>query len=170
MFRKTLKIIVGLLLLVAVTIGITSINHPIILKWLSGSARIIGKPVNAIVYTNGILNTEIKVFHVGSYWNKTKADYYLLYISYADKSKLKVISLNRKDKYAGVPSATNIRDYDFIYGQLFPSEVGAKFSPFTDKAKGYNFDPRLSFVENQISLKIPPIVKELKFDSIRIVL
>jgi len=37
-------------------------NHPIILKWVTGSARYNGKPIQAKVYTNGQVNCHIKVF------------------------------------------------------------------------------------------------------------
>ena len=143
--RKLIKIFAGPLLILVVVVGLSSINHPIILKWLSGTARHIGKPITATVYTDGLVNPDIKVFHVDKYWNGEKADYYLLYIPYVDKGRLKFVSLNRKDNYAGSPTSTNIRDYDFIAGHLFQSETGATFSLFTDGIKGFDFDPRLSF-------------------------
>jgi len=168
-FRKYLKITVRLLLIFAVVIGLTSINHPIILKWLTGSARIIGKPIHATVYTNGQINRNIEVFHVDKYWEGEKADYYILYTTYApDNSKLKFFSVNRKDNYVGKPSATNIRDYDVIAGHLFQSEVGGHLTPFQHDMKGYDFDPNLTFNDRQIKLNIPPTAKELKCDSIRV--
>jgi len=168
--RKLLKFVVGLLLIFAVIVGLTSINHPIILKWLSGSARIVGRPIKAIVYTDGQVNSDIKVFHVDKYWNGEQADYYVLHFSYADNSRLKVLSLNKKDNYAGGPSSTNIRDYDIVAGLLFQSEVGAHFTPMQDNMKGFDFDPQLAFSERQITLSIPPTAKELKCDSLRVVL
>ncbi|HEX4371780.1 MAG TPA: hypothetical protein VHZ50_00615, partial [Puia sp.] len=152
-----------------VIIGIISINHPIILKWLTGSARLIGKQINATVYANNQINNDIKVFHVSKYWNNENADYYILYLINAnEKDKLRFFSLNKKDNYAGKPSSTNIRDCDFILGQLFQSEVGAKFINFQDDIKGFNFNPKLIFEDNQIKLNIPPSEKELKCDSLKI--
>ena len=168
--RKLLKILVGLLLLFAVAVGLTSISHPIILKWVTGSARLVGRPTNATVYTNGQVNTDIKVFHVEKYWNGEPAEYYILHFPYADNSRLKILSLNRKDNYAGGPSSTNIRDYDIIAGFLFQSDVGSKFTPMQDDMKGFNHDPQLAFTDRQITLTIPPTAKELKCDSLRIVL
>lgn len=165
---KLLKIFIGLLLILVVAVGLTTINHPIILKWLSGTARYIGKPITATVYTNGQINPDIKIFHVDKYWNGEKADYFLLYTPYADKSRLKFFSLNKKDNYVGSPTSTNIRDYDLIGGHLFQSEIGAKFSPFTDDMKGFDFDPHLTFNDRQITLNVPPTAIELKCDSIRI--
>ncbi len=168
-FRKLLIIFVGLLLIFAVAAGLTSINHPIILKWLSGTARIIGRPITATVYTNGQINDNIEVFHVDKYWNGEKADYYLLHFFYADtKETRETISINIKDNYVGRPSGNSKREYDKILGRLIQGEVGAKFTPFTDDMKGYNFDPQLSFTDKTIKLNIPPTAKEFKCDSIRI--
>ena len=166
--RKLLQILVALLLIFVVAVGLISINHPIIIKWLSGTARHIGKPITATVYTNGQINNDIKVFHVDKYWKGGRADYYIIYVPYADKSRLKFFSLNKKDNYAGCPVSTNIRDYDLIAGHLFQSEVGAHFTPFSDDMKGFDFDPHLSFSNKQINLNIPATVKELRCDSIRI--
>lgn len=168
--HKLLRTVVGLLLIFAVAVGLTSIGHPIILKWLSGSARLIGRPTNAMVYTDGQVNKEIKVFHVDKYWNGEPADYYILYFPYADNSRLQILSLNRKDNYAGEPSSTNVRDYDIVGGLLLQSEVGAKFTPMQDDMKGFNFNPQLGFSDKQITLTIPPTAKELKCDSLRVVL
>jgi hypothetical protein len=82
--RKFIKVLAGSLLLFVIAVGLISINHPIILKWLSGTARHIGKPIDAIAYTNGQLNSDIKIFHVDKYWDGTQADYYLVHFSYAD--------------------------------------------------------------------------------------
>ena len=120
--RKLLQILVALLLIFVVAVGLISINHPIIIKWLSGTARHIGKPITATVYTNGQINNDIKVFHVDKYWKGGRADYYIIYVPYADKSRLKFFSLNKKDNYAGCPVSTNIRDYDLIAGHLFQFE------------------------------------------------
>jgi hypothetical protein len=167
--RKLLKIIVGLLFIFAVVVGLTSINHPIILKWLSASARLIGKPVAATVYANGQVNSDIKIFHVDKYWDGTQADYYLIHFSFADtKDTREIISINKKDKYVGRPSSTNKKEYDKIFGRLFQGEVGGKFTSFTDHMKGYDFDPQLSFTDKTIILKIPSSAKEFKCDSLRI--
>lgn len=70
--RKFLKIVVGLFLLFAVAFWLTSINHPIAVKILAGSARHIGKPISATVYTNGQINESIKVYYSDKYWGSSK--------------------------------------------------------------------------------------------------
>lgn len=166
--RKLLKIIVGLLFLLAVAVGLTSINHPIILKWLSGSARHIDKPIQAKVYTDGQINKDIKVFHVDKYWGSSeKANNYLLSLTeYDSLGMLKFFNINLNEKWIGRPVGTSKKDYDFIAGHLFQSETGGHFSPFQDDMKGFNFDPQLSFTDGQIKFNVPP--NTLRFDSVRI--
>jgi hypothetical protein len=96
MTLRILKIVVGLFLLLAVAVGLTSINHPILLKWLTGSARHIGKPIHATIYTNGQVNHDIKVFHVDKYWvSNEKANNYLLSLTeYDSLGMLKFFNIN----------------------------------------------------------------------------
>lgn len=166
---KTLRILIGLLIICGITIGLTSINHPILLKWVSGSARLIGKPLIATVYVNGRINKDVKVFHVDKNWNGKHADYYILHFPNAENSRLKFISLNKKENYVGIPISTNIRDNDLIMELLFQSEVGAYFSPMQDEMKGFNYDPKPVFSEKEISLNLPQNTREFMLDSIRVV-
>lgn len=167
--RKILKIFVGLLFIFAIAGCLISISHPIILKWLSGTATYIGKPISATVYANGEINLEIEVFRVNSHWNKKKTEYYLLHFLYADtKETRKIICINPEYNFVGRPSSTNKREYDKVYGILFQGEVGSKFNSFMDDIKGYNFDPQLKTTKRTIKLNIPPDAKEFKCDSLRI--
>ena len=167
-FRILLKLIVGLFLVFAIIAGLTSINHPIVLKWLAGSARVIGKPIQATVYTNGQVNHDIKVFHVNKYWDSNeKTDNYILSLREFDTvGMLKFFSVNLKEKWIGRPVGTSKEDYDFIAGRLLQSETGGHFTPFQDDMKGFNFDPQLSFTDRHIKFNLPP--RFLKFDSVRI--
>ena len=166
--RKLILTSVGLLLILTVAIGLTTINHPVILKWLTGTARHIGKKVTATVYLDGKVNSDVKIFHVDNTWNGKEADYYLVYLPFAELSRIQFFSVNRNDNCAGIPVSTSIKDYDLIAGHLFQSETGAKFTSFTDDIKGFNFDPRITFRANQIRLNIPASATELRCESIRI--
>lgn len=159
--RKLLKIVFGLLILFAVAVGLTSINHPIILKWVTGSARHFGKAIPATVYTNEQVNDHIKVFY------SDEANNYLVSLAEYDSSgMLKFFNINLNEKWIGRPVGTSKNDYDFIAGHLFLSETGGHFSPFQDDMKGFNFDPQISFADKQIKFNMPP--NNLKFDSVRI--
>ena len=167
-FRKLFKILVGLFLFFAVVVGLIYKSHPIILKWLDGSARLIGKPIQATVYTNGEVNIDIKVFLVVKYWDSNeKTDNYILSLREFDSlGMLKFFSIDLKEKWIGRPVGTSNYDYDFVFGCLFQSETGGHFIPFQEDVKGFNFDPQLSFTDRQIKFNVPP--KLLKFDSVRI--
>jgi hypothetical protein len=161
--RKLLKIVFGLLILFAIAVGLTSINHPIILKWVTGSARHLGKPIAATVYTNGQVNDHIKVFY------SDEANNYLLSLAEYDSSAMfKFFNINLNEKWIGRPVGTSRNDYDFIAGHLFQSETGGHFAPFQDKMKGFDFDTQLSYTDRQIKFNMPP--NKLKFDSVRILL
>ena len=161
--RKLLKIVFGLLILFAAAIGLTSINHPIILKWVTGSAKHHGKPIPAKVYANGQVNDNIKVFYTD------EANNYLLSLAeYDSLGMLKFININLNEKWIGRPVGTSKTDYDFIAGHLFLSETAQHFIPFQYDMKGFKFDPQLSFSHRQIKFNMPP--NKLKFDSVRIVL
>jgi len=156
------------MLTIAVIIGLTSIKHPIILKWITGSARLIGNSTNARIYTNEQLNAYSKVYKVNTYWNGKKANYYLLYFIDAEtKEMTTVISLNIQDNYVGKSVSTNKNDYDIVWGQLFQSEVGAHFSSFKNDMKGYDFDPKLTLSDKEITLNVPRQL--FKCDSIKVV-
>ena len=159
--RNFLKIVFGLLILLAVVTGLTSINHPIILKWVTGSARHFGKPIAATVYTNGEMNDHIKVFY------SDEPNNYLLSLAENDSLGMyKFFNINLKEKWMGRAVGTSKNDYDFIAGHLFLSKPGQHFTPFQDGIKGSNFDPQFSTTGRQIKFNMPP--NELKIDSVRI--
>jgi hypothetical protein len=172
MLSKCLKILFVLILITSVTFLVIYKNHPIILKWLVGSARMIDKPIDATVFTNGHINNTIRVYPVeNTYSNNKKSGGYLLSLQEFDvegKLKFIYIDLSEKWKWVGRPIGTSINDYDIISGRLFQSEVGGHFATFQDDMKGYDFNPNLTFTKKEIKFNTPP--DELKFDSIRIVL
>jgi hypothetical protein len=168
MIRSIIRISTILIMLLAVAVVIIYINHPILLKWIQGTARHIGKPISAIVLTNGRVNSTIKVF--GVHYpdrNSEKTEDYLLSLAAFDREgKLKFINIDLKEKWVGRPACTANVCYDFVFGHLFQSETGGFFSPFQDDIKGYGFNPNLEFTGSQIKFNLPP--DKLNFDSIRI--
>lgn len=161
--RSLFKIVPGLLIFIAVVIGLTSINHPIILKWVTGSAKHHGKPIPATVFANGQVNNSIKVFYTD------EANNYLLSLAeYDGAGKLKFINIDLKEKWIGSAVEASRDDYDLIAGHLFQSKTSGSFSPFQDKTRGLNFDPQLSFTDKQIKFLLP--TNRSKPDSLRILL
>lgn len=153
MSRNFFKMIFGFFTILAIVIGFTSIDHPIILKWLTGTAKIIGKPLNVVVYANGRINSNIKAFADDTYLNGKKINNYLLYLpDYGRDGKLKFISINLQEKWIGSPVGTGKNDYDFISKVLFQSEVGAHFIDFKNDIKGDDFDPQLTSITVRLDL------------------
>jgi len=123
--RKVSKIVFGLLILFAVAVGLTSINHPIILKWVTGSARHHGRPMSATVYTNGKVNEHIKVFYTD------EANNYLVSLAeYDSLGMLKFININLNEKWIGRPVGTSKSDYDIIAGTLISKRNRGTFFSF----------------------------------------
>lgn len=164
----TRKIILGLFILLSTVFGLTYLSHPILLKLLAGSARHIGKPIQADVYTNGQLNKGIKIYYSDKYFGSEEPakDYIVSLTEYDQEGMLKFFRIDLKDNWIGRPTSTSIYDYDVIMGHLFQSEVGETCAPWWDDMKGFNFNAQLSFTGKEIKFNIPPNV--LKFDSVRI--
>jgi hypothetical protein len=160
---KLIRILAALLLLFF--IFVIQSTHPIILKWLTGTARIIGDPVKATVFTDGRINKDIKVYQEKTFWDGKKTNNYILTLREFDKiGMLKFINIELAYKWVGRPVSTNNADYDTINQFLFQSETGYHSIDFRDDMKGFNFDPGLKFTEKDIKFNIPP--KLLKFNSI----
>ncbi|RTL59003.1 MAG: hypothetical protein EKK37_11850 [Sphingobacteriales bacterium] len=166
--HKFLKLVVVVLFVFMLVIGLITLNHPIILKWITGSARYIGKQVPSTVYTNGKLNKEIKIYFTDHYFgSKEKTKEYIVSLSEYDKEgMLKFFRIDLRDNWIGRPVNTSNTGYDIICGRLFQSETGEISTPWNVDMKGFNFDPNLVFDSKQIKFNTPPDM--LKFDSVRI--
>jgi len=168
MIIRKKHIYISIILLLGIIMAITSINNPILLKWVDGSARFIGRPIKVESYLNGKLNGKIKVFHVNKYWNKEPADYYIIN-SAEFYERIEFFSVNKTDTYVGCPSSVNERNYDIVFGFLFQSEIGSTFIPIQNKIKGLNFNPNLKIFENEIILNLPSFDKNSEKDNLRLV-
>jgi hypothetical protein len=152
MKKRSLRIVLGVVLLLSV---LFLYRHPILLKWMTGSARMIGLPVRASVYTDAEIDKRIKVFHSNVYGDGRKADYYILYLlsPYSFKTK-HIISINIRDTCLGVPSVTDKITFDLVFGILFQSRTGTQFSDFRDNVSGYGFDPRMDISARTIRFNL----------------
>jgi hypothetical protein len=159
--RNVLTVVLALAITLTVTVGLISINHPIILKWMTGNAKHHGAPIPAIAYTNGKVNNEVKVFYTDEPNN------YLVSLGGSDLAgRVNFINVNVSKKTIERPKITSTDDYDFIAGHLFQSESGAQFSVFQDTTHS-DFNPLLSFTESKLQFRMPP--NNLDVDSVRIV-
>jgi hypothetical protein len=93
-----IKYFTGLIILLVVIAWIVQVTHPVLLKWLFGNARVIGKPVNATVYTNGEINNSIKVYRDKTHETGQGANDFILSLSQFDKfGTLKYINISLDD-------------------------------------------------------------------------
>ncbi len=144
-------------------VGFLLFNNIILIRYLKGNARNLGKHTNAKVYANGKLNKDIEIYKVTKYWNGKNAEYYLVNFTYL---KRKLVSVNYDYNYVGIPSSTNENDYKKIFGNLLQTEVGGKFTPIDNQIKGLGFDPQLKYNKTQIKFLLPK--SEYGIDSLRI--
>ena len=156
MKKRTSKTLFALTILFSVFLILFVYRHPIVLKWMTGSARVIGSPLRASVYADGKMDKKIKVFHSDTYWDGRRADCYILYIlsPYTYKTK-HIVSLDIHDKYAGVPAFTDKKSFDLVFGILFQSETGTQFSDFRNSVTGYGFDPHMDISGKTIRFYLP---------------
>ncbi|MFI5160759.1 MAG: hypothetical protein ACHQHN_05750 [Sphingobacteriales bacterium] len=162
--RKFLLILAGLIVVIAIACGVIYFKHPIISKWLSDTARNIGKPIDATVYVNGHINDRIKVYRD----KKFKNDYIVSFVEINEVGALfKYIDIDLEKKMVGRPGSVATEDYDVVMGSLFMSDIAEHV---TDVSRGndFTFDPKLSFTKNEIRFKIP--APSLNLDSMKIVL
>ena len=152
-----------IILALLILIGFLLIDNMILIRYINGNARNLGKQINAQVYSDGKLNKNIEVYKVTKYWDGKNAEYYLLNFTNLNR---KLISINYDYNYVGIPSSTNENDYRKIFGNLLQTEVGGKFTPIDNQIKGLGFDPKLKYNKTQIKLLLPK--SEFGIDSLRI--
>jgi len=77
MTRKILIVSIYLLFSFALIGLIVYETKPILIKWCLGTARSIGSPIDATLYTNGRLNKNGYVYRINHYWNGAPANGFL---------------------------------------------------------------------------------------------
>ncbi len=103
MFPKLRKLFLGLLIL-TIILGVFSIKHFVLIRWITGTATIIGRPINATVYTNGQINRDVKVYHINKHWSGESTDDFILHFTYVDSdSTIETIRIERKRKTVSRP-------------------------------------------------------------------
>jgi len=160
--RKILIISALIILFSGIAIRAIYNVHPIILKYLVGEARNLGKPISARVYADGRINNSIQVYLDP----KNKNDFLLHLKEHDNHGMLEYIDINLNYKFVGRTICSAKDCYDTINGRLFQDDTGDHFVDFKNDIKGVNFDPQLIFSNYEIKLNMP--TRWLKFDSVRI--
>ena len=158
--RKLLKIFIVLSLIYGMVIALTWKEYPLVAKWLTGSARLVGKPISAKVYTNGQVSTSIEVYRIDNY--------FLLYRGRLNSSP-EVIAVFTEGNWVGTPVGGSERDYTKYNNLLFQSETGGRFVRFDDGAKrNHSFNPNLRHENQVMTFLVTPEIDDFGCDSMRI--
>jgi hypothetical protein len=119
-------------------------RHPLILKVVDGSARILSSPVDATIEIDGEAQPSALCFAVKSRFDGTPADILVLWLpnpSVIDGRDVVVVDRLHHD--VGLPNAGN-GDYELLRGQyLLQSESGSMYASF----KGAKFDSQDTHLE-----------------------
>ena len=131
-------------------------TNPIIGKYLSGTARLIGKPIDAKIYISEKKSAEAKVFYSNSdFYNKQKRDYLILYLrSVKTYNGIAVFVIDKKNEIVYFPNSSD-SDYNVYFENLLQSDSGANVMvPINDSLKGLGFDPKLVIQKSKIEFEI----------------
>ena len=124
-------------------------QHPILLKLFGGTARFVGKKEKAVIYIDGKVDTNSKLFYTQN--DKVKG----IILLFEKNKRREIIYVNLDRKNVGLPVGGSKKDFDVTFGVLIQSEVGRRYVPFDDSMKGYNFNSNLSLSKNKISFNLP---------------
>ena len=163
--NKRKIVISGIALILILTIFI--FINPIVGKFLTGTARIIGKNINCEVYIDGTKNTEAKLYKSNSNFSENeRRNYLILYLRNVKNYKgNKVLIIDREYKILMIPNAGK-SNYDLVFGNLLQSDSGANVMiPINDKLKGPGMEPNLKITNKHIEFEI---VVENKIQKIKI--
>ena len=151
------KIITFIVIAVPLISVITVFRNPILGKFLTGSARLIGKETKSEIYINGKRELDAKLFILKSNFDETeKRDYLILYLrDLKDYNEIPVFIIDKVNQIVNIPNASE-KDYNLVFENLLQSDSGANVMvPINNNFKGFGFEPNLIFEEQKISFKIP---------------
>jgi hypothetical protein len=169
--KKFLKISSCLFFATALVILLINAYHPILIKWIAGSGRIVGKPLKSEVYINGRLDSDVRLFKMNKYWNDEKADIIIVYAPNSKNNFMSIYLIDILDEDIKLPISTLQKDYDVIDGILFQSETGASVINLNTPEKSFDdFRINMKIESNQISFYIPHSfdIDNVKSDLVRI--
>ena len=155
----------GISLILILTIFI--FINPIVGKFLTGTARIIGKNIDCEVYIDGKKKTDATVYKSDSnFVENEKRNYLILYLRNVKSYEgIPVFVIDKENEIVMLPNASK-KDYDLVFGNLLQSDSGANVMiPINDKLKGFGVEPNLRITEKNIEFEI--IVKN-KIQKIKI--
>lgn len=138
--------------------------NPIIGKFLTGTARIIGNETKCEIYIDGIKKSNAKLFTSKSnFAENEKRNILILYLrNVEDYNGIPVLIIDKENQIVAFPNASE-KDYNVVFDNLFQSDSGANsMIPINNKLKGFGFEPNLKINEKTIAFTILVKNKTLK--------
>ena len=139
------------------------LKHPILLKLVYGTGRIIYPPLQRSIYIDGQLSESAKCFKMDKMFNGNPTDNLILWIP--DKTNYlerRIIMVDRQNHTVGIPNYSN-GSYQLIANKfLVQAESADWFIAFSNGVKGWSFDPRLVIENDTIVFNLPKNIIEGK--------
>jgi hypothetical protein len=168
MKRKGIIIGIGMLL-IGSAFFIYLYHHPLALKLLNGSARVLSPPLKTTIKVCGQIHTTAKCFTMKTLFDDQPVDNLVLWLPNASAYyKREILMINRREKLVGMPNASNL-EYDLLLNiYLFQAESGSLFTPFSS-VKWDNQDPMLEITDKTIQFTMPEGVGDFSSQRIEVV-
>ena len=152
---KILISAVALVLIGASVVAYFYKEHPVVLKVVDGSARVMSPPMNAIVQIEGQVEPRARCFKMSSHFNGQPTDSLVLWLP--DSSSVygrDILIVDRANHIVGYPNSSNLH-YHLLWNRLlFQSESGGLGVPLRS-AKSSSQDPGLVVSDQGVSFRMP---------------
>ena len=161
MKRKRLITFTSLLLIVVAILTYLYNEHPLTLKLLNGTARILSPPMKTTISVDGQVQPTAKCFAMKTRFDGQPTDSLVLWLpSPSSTEGCEILMINRDEKLVGKPNSSHIQ-YDLLLNRyLFQAESGSFNVPF-GSVKWDNHDPKLEITENTIQFILPELASDL---------
>jgi hypothetical protein len=130
-------------------------EHPVMLKVVAGSARVLSPPMNASIQIDGQVEPAARCFLMSSYFKGKPADSLVFWLpSSSSVDGREILIVDRANHNVGYPNSSNL-NYHLLWNRfLFQSESGNLMVPFRS-AKSFGRDPELVVNDHAVSFRMP---------------
>ena len=167
--KKKQIILAASVLLVAFAACVYLYNeHPLTLKLLNGSSRVLSPPMRTTIKMDGQIQTAAKCFAMKTLFDGEPTDSLVIWLPNASSFYgREILIINRNEKLVGMPNSSNIQYELLLNRYLLQAESGSLNAPFTS-AKWDKQDPQLEIAENKIEFILPELDARADVSSKRI--
>ena len=145
-------------------------EHPLTLKLLNGSSRILSPPMRTTIKMDGQVQTAAKCFAMKTLFDGEPTDSLVIWLPNASSFYGRgILMINRNEKLVGMPNSSST-DYELLLNRyLLQAESGSLNVPFTS-AKWDKQDPQLEIAHNRIEFTLPELDAGFSHKRIEVVL